>query len=81
MWPSRQTHRKKPGKQIKTFEELFAAVDERRAVVSTAFGPWRDPRPAAVIVHHQATLVKRLIDSGLYIYGPDQIEKKGNQND
>jgi len=54
------------GKQIKTLAQLGKAASERRAVILHPGSTRRTP--AAVILNHQAWLVLKMLEKGMWIY-------------
>ncbi len=55
-------------KRIRTFAALMKAVDNRRAVVVPSCNPWKQPKPAAIIIHLPGLIVHRLLKRGIYLY-------------
>ena len=63
------------GLPIMTLDGLHAAAIKKRSVIVPALHPWKKPRPAAFIMHLQGTVIRRLLNSGMYYY--KRAENKG----
>jgi len=56
------------GARVFNLEQLDILRRTKRSVVVPEFYPWRNPRPAAVIMHLQGDTLVRLFRSGMYVY-------------
>lgn len=65
------------GKQIHTLEELDAARQGKRAVVSAGVPCFNAPKPAAVVIMLQGVTILRTFRRGLYYYETPKRKKKG----
>lgn len=54
--------------KVSTLEDLWKAVEYHKAVVCPDSPCFNKPRPAAVIINLQGTLILRLFQLGMYIY-------------
>lgn len=63
-------------KRVVTLRQLRDLADEKRAVIVPESHPWKNPRPAAVLLHQQGSSLLRLMEMGMYIYEPQTKEDK-----
>lgn len=66
--------------RIETLHELGYAAENRMAVMVPGT-VWEKPKPAAVLMQQQGTMILSLINKGMFIYMNQKKTKKGARED